>query len=170
MHSIATMAKSNPEPTAAERLASAMRTKGVKNVDLATYADVTPGAVSQWVKGRRPVPANKARAVAEFVGVQPEQISLKYGEISEQRGVYDLDAQPSETHDPLSLDKTINRIESDIDALRMAFGVLAGVMVAHRPAEAADVAKALRKHLSARFARQGFVHELLELLKAGTER
>jgi hypothetical protein len=38
------------------QLRTALDTAGLRNIDLARLADVTPHAVSHWLAGRRPVP------------------------------------------------------------------------------------------------------------------
>jgi hypothetical protein len=42
---------------------------------------------------------------------------------------------------------------------------MVSVMASHRPAEGADVAKALRKHVPAKFVGQGYIAELLKALE-----
>lgn len=61
-------------------------------------------------------------------------------------------------------DLVIARLENDVDSLRYALGAVMTVMAVHRPAEGADVAKALRKHVPAKFVKQGYIAELLAVL------
>ena len=148
-------------PTQQSRaLVAAMKARNLGNVDIANAAGVTPGAVSHWVTGHRPVPPEKAQAVSDLLGIKAETISPRFAAIYTQ-AVPDIAANG----EPSAL--TINRLENGIDAMRLALGVMAGVMLRHRPVEAADVAKTIRKKLPGKFVNQGFVKELLEVLEAG---
>lgn len=154
-----------PIPTAQSRaLQAAMIARHLKNVDVANHAGVTPGAVSHWVTGARPVPIEKVSVVAEYVGVKPEAISDRYGALATQIVPQD-DARQT-----MPIDLTINRLENGMDAMRLAVGILAGVMARHRPIEASDAARTIRKQLSGRYLNQGFVKELLEVLDASAKK
>lgn len=166
MNSIAFMPTKKPAPSKESlALASLMRAKGVKNADLARELNVDAGYVSQWKNGTRPIPAKNAQAVALALGTKPELISTAYAEMPSSNGNLALDIAVTQDEKP-RLDLTINRLENGIDSLRLALGVMAGVMLAHRPAEAADVARSLRKNLKGKFVNQGFVKELLEVLES----
>lgn len=156
--------KKKPEPTQQSRaLAAAMTAKGLKNVDVANHVGVTAGAVSHWVTGGRPVPVEKVSLVAEFVGIKPEVISNRYQAIATQ--IVPLE----DVRKDIPTDLAINRLENGLDAMRLAVGILAGVMVRHRPVEAADAARTIRKQLSGKYLNQGFVKELLEVLDASAK-
>lgn len=62
----------------ARSLTEAMDTAGIKNVDLAKAASVGSNNVAHWRAGRRPVPADRAMAIAALLGVPPERISKAY--------------------------------------------------------------------------------------------
>ncbi|GAP66823.1 putative phage repressor [Mizugakiibacter sediminis] len=120
---------------------------------------VTQGQVSHWTNGRLPVPAARAIKLASVLGIDdPAEISLAYREIAAKA------AAGSAVAEGPAPGLASARVENDIDALRYALAAMVTVMVVHRPAEAADVARALRKHVPAKFVRQGYIHELLKVL------
>lgn len=151
-------------------LASAMAAKGMTNAQVADYMDVSPGFVSQWLTDNRKVPWEKAERLAALLGVQPKQISAKYAQLAAARvaagNVVQLpvkDGEPS----GMRQDLVISRLQNDVDSLRYALSALVAVMASHRPAEGADVARTIRKHVPAKFVNQGFVLELLKALDKG---
>lgn len=152
-------------------LAAAMTTSRLNNVAVAKHMRVSDGLVSQWVTGRRPVPPEKAVRLAAYVGTDPERISAKYAATltAQTHGnVVALPKDDGDDLDPRRLDLIVRRLENDVDSLRYALAAIVTVMTVHRPAEAADVAKMLRKHVPAKFVQQGYVQELLQALeKAG---
>lgn len=168
MNSIATMSnpKKNNGPTAQSlALTAAIRRSKVTQMAVAEVADVTPGLVSQWATGHRPVPAGKARKVAEFLGIKdPSKISAGYGVVAENEGSNVLPLRRPEGEHALRPDLVIARLQNDVDALRYALAALVAVMTVHRPAEAADAVKAIRRSVPAKFRDQGFVHELTAVL------
>jgi len=56
----------------------AMDATRTRNSEVAKRAGVVDNYVSQWRTGRRPIPAGRAPAVAEMLGVPPERISEPY--------------------------------------------------------------------------------------------
>jgi transcriptional regulator with XRE-family HTH domain len=56
----------------------AMDATRVRNHEVAKRAGVADNYVSQWRTGRRPIPAGRAPAVADMLGVSPERISEPY--------------------------------------------------------------------------------------------
>lgn len=56
-------------------------------------------------------------------------------------------------------------VDTELQSLRYAVASLASVMIIHRPIEAMDAARAIRRKVPARFQRQGFLHELLAVLE-----
>lgn len=161
MNSIAYMDK--PKPTAeSNALDAAMRNHGIKNAALARHVKVSDGLVSQWRRGRRPVPAHHAPRVASFIDLQnPGLISAEYAQVrTAQAGNAAVDFATHGTTDDLS----VRRLENAVDSLRYAVSSLITVMVIHRPTEAREAAKAIRKHVPPKFARTGFLAELLQAL------
>lgn len=62
----------------ARTFAEAMDNSGTRNTTVAAHARVGSNNVSQWRTGRRPIPAERAVAIAALVGVAPESISEGY--------------------------------------------------------------------------------------------
>ena len=169
MNSIAFM--TNGPSKQALALAAAMAAGDHSKVAVAEYMGVTPGLVSQWATGRRPIPAERAARLAEFLGIEPKALSTKYEAISAQ--VANSSARTIRLHAPVDderrPDLTIARLENDIDSLRLAVGALVTVMTVHRPAEGEAVAKALRRNVPAKFVKQGYIAELLDVLERGAK-
>ena len=62
----------------ARAFAEAMDSTGTRNITVAAHARVGSNNVSQWRTGRRPIPAERAVAIAALMGVAPERISEGY--------------------------------------------------------------------------------------------
>lgn len=169
MNSIAFM--TNGPSKQALALAAAMNASGHSNVAVAEHMGVSPGLVSQWVTGRRPIPAEKAARLAELVGVEPKALSEKYATVAVQ--VANSAGGGMRLHVPGDErrrdDLVIARLENDIDSLRYALGALVTVMTVHRPAEGEAVAKALRRNVPQKFVKQGYIAELLAVLERGAK-
>lgn len=161
------MSKKRPLTPEEKQMAAKMKAAITGNPDLTEEAvgaqmGVTQGQVSHWTNARLPVPARRALKLASILGIDdPGEISLDYRALAAR-----MAANPSAVSE-IRPDLEISRLQNDIDALRGALAVMAAVMVAHRPAEGAAYARALRKHVPAKFVRQGFVHELIETLEQG---
>lgn len=144
-----------PTPTPHSRaLSAAIRDADRTHEDIAAAIGVTPGAVSAWQTGRKKVPAQRAKPLADYLGnCQPDAISPGYAKFAAQHGgqVVSLPGSPA-----LAPELTQSRVENDIDALRMMVAALVDVMIVHRPAEAQAAARVLRKTVPAKFQRQGF--------------
>lgn len=134
------------------------------NVAVANAIGVTPGAVSQWKQGTRPVPATLADVLGAYLGIDPATICAKYA-ILKAAGAGALPTRVDSTADQRRPDLIIRRLENDVDSLRLALGALAATMRVHRPAEAKDAARAIRRTVPAKFVRQGYIHELLSVLE-----
>lgn len=159
-------------PKEAMALAAAMKDRGASNASVARHMRVSDGLVSQWKTGHRPVPAEHAPRLAKFLGVSdPVQISSAYGRV--QQGVIgnvvplrDYDQATGEERRP---DLITARLENDVDSLRFALAAMVSAITVHRPAEAADVARAIRKHVPGKFVQQGYLRELLQALDKGAQ-
>ena len=161
MNSIAYMDK--PKPTAeSAALDDAMSRHRIQNAALARHVNVSDGLVSQWRRGRRPVPARHAPKVASFVDVQnPALISAEYAQVR----IAQAGNAAVEMGTPgASNDLAIRRLENAVDSLRYAISAMATTAVTHRQAEARDVAKLIRKHVPPKLLRGGFLAELLQAL------
>lgn len=163
MNSIANMAKKTPKPTKESRiLEAAINGSGMTKEAIAAVIGVSPGMVSQWSSGYRPVAPERAAALARAVGLDdPASISHGYAEtVSSGSAALKLDQVDNEA----PTDLAIARLQNDVHALTMAIGSLTAVMVAHRPAEAQAVGAALRRNVPAKFRDQGMIRELLSVL------
>lgn len=170
MNSIAFMPKGPPKEALA--LAAAMKNHGASNAAVAKHMGVSDGLVSQWKIGRRPVAPEHAPRLAKFLGISdPTQISAAYGRVQEGQvgNVVPLRDYAHASGDERRPDLVIARLENDIDSLRFALAAMASVMTVHRPAEAADVARAIRKHVPGKFVQQGYLRELLQALDKGAQ-
>lgn len=170
MNSIAFMSKGPPKEAMA--LAAAMKHHGASNAAVAKHMGVSDGLVSQWKVGHRPVAAEHAPRLAKFLGINdPAQISAAYGRVQqgEVGNVVPLRDYPSTSGDERRTDLVIARLENDIDSLRFALAAMVSAMTVHRPAEAADVARSIRKHVPAKFVQQGYLRELLQALDKGAQ-
>lgn len=157
------MDKPKTKPTAeSSALDAAMNRHHIQNAALARHVKVSDGLVSQWRRGRRPVPARHAPKVAAFVEIQnPGLISAEYAEV---RMAQAGNAVPQPDDSGLMDDLAIRRLENAVDSLRFAISAMATAAVIHRQAEARDVAKLIRKHVPPKFVRSGFLAEMLQAL------
>jgi phage repressor protein C with HTH and peptisase S24 domain len=64
----------------AAELTRALTASGARQRAVAEEIGVDPSNISQWKTGHRPVPADKAPALAALVGTQPELISAAYAD------------------------------------------------------------------------------------------
>lgn len=68
-----------PKSKEAEFLDGAFKVEGaLTQAQAAEKMELTPGAISQWTTGRRPVPLEHAQTLAALLNVPPEQISAAY--------------------------------------------------------------------------------------------
>lgn len=149
----------------AMHLAAAFKRSSKKQKDVAAAVGVSDGLMWQWLHDRRPVPPDKAVRLAQELNTDPRRISAKYAAVSaSEPGNVALLRKENTMDDQRDLGLIIARLENDVDSLRYAMASLIAVMAVHRPAEGADVAKAIRKHVPARFVKQGFLPELLKAL------
>lgn len=145
-------------------LKAAIKNSGLKNAPIAEHLGVSEGLISQWTTGHRPVSPDKAGKLAKLLGVDPSSISPGFASVLAIQD--DSVARLPQLNDkPLRSDLVIARLENDIDALRYAVAALVSTMTIHRPAEAADAARALRRMVPARFRESGLVHELATILE-----
>jgi len=168
-NSIASMKKANPAPSKESlALKSAFEQAKMSQAAVAKHLNVSPGMVWQWIEGARPVAARYAKKLGELLAVEPARISEAYSEIMQQDGSGNVVSIRKASTDERRPDLIARRLENDVDALRFALGAIVSTMVAHRPAEATAVGKALRGSVPARFLDRGFLYELLAVLdKAG---
>lgn len=136
-------------------LRAARKRSGLSQAAVADHLGINASLPSQWETGGRPVPSDKAVAVGQLLGVEPAAISAAYRRLQQQGVVSDGRASTGQGKED-TLDRML--------ALDMAIGVLVAVMAEHRPAEARDVADAIRKKIPAQLREQGLFRELLSTL------
>lgn len=90
------------EIAASAAFAVAWKKSGLSQQYLAEMAGVSPGAVSQWATTRLAIPAERAKRVADLVGVEPETISPSWKAIKAQMGY----SQPQRL-DPLMMAESL---------------------------------------------------------------
>lgn len=134
----------NPKTVEGRAIAEAIARSGLTQAAVAERLDVTPGFISQFATGVRPVPWDKADALADVLAVQPQEISAEYARLMERFG----------TSQVARLDAAI--VESAIAVARKALDLATG--------ETFDVdqspdlfAQALRVALAADLRKQGKV-------------
>lgn len=169
MNSIAFMPKNKQAatPTKESLVITAALADTTKSA-VAKHMGVSDGLIYQWASGRRPVPAHQAPRLAKCLGVSdPAAVSAAYAKV-QQSTIGNVVPMPNaKDADQRRSDLVIARLENDVDSLRFALAAMTAVMKAHRPTEAADAAKTIRRRVPAKFVNQGFLHELLQVLEAG---
>lgn len=145
MNSIAVMKQPKPMPSDESReLKRAIEASGLSKAVIAAHNHVSPGAVSQWADGWRPVPPERAERLAKQLGVDPRKISRRY----------------AATHPPAEGDDAALSVNEEIEAMQYAISALVSSAIHHRPVEAEAVRGALGK-VPLRLRERGLVRELL---------
>ena len=74
--------------TIVENIKSVCKVKGIKNVDIAEYMNVSPGSVSNWFKGVNFLDVENLYKLCLFLGVSLDQIfgvsPIVFGAMTEQ--------------------------------------------------------------------------------------
>lgn len=73
----------NPKTPEGAAITTAITACGVTQAYLADQMDVTPGFISQFASGHRPIPWDKAELLAALLNTAPEQISVEYARLKE---------------------------------------------------------------------------------------
>lgn len=76
----------NPQTREARILTDAIARSEITKAVLAEALEVTPGFVSQFASGHRPVPWQKAEPLAALLGLDPADISVEYRQLLEHFG------------------------------------------------------------------------------------
>ncbi len=76
----------NPKTPEGAALTQAIPASGFTQAQLAEKLDVTPGFISQFASGHRPVPWDKAATLAPLLGLQPNEISADYRRMQDHFG------------------------------------------------------------------------------------
>lgn len=150
---------SSAEQRQARILAAAIANSGLKKKAIAEAARASPAELYQWETGRRPVPPERAAALARALDIDnPADISQGYAEIASSRPRAAMTSDEHPEAEQLAL------LQAEVHALTLALGAITAAMVAHRPTEAQDVAAALRRNVPARHREGGLIQELLRVL------
>lgn len=151
-----------PVPTPESKaIAAAIERLSIARAAIAERMDVSPGMVSQWASGRRPVAAERAPKLAAILGLDPKQISADYRNVEAAQGNVIPIRKTDYAMDTRETSLAIARLENDVHALNLALAALVTVMVNHRPAEAGDVVALIRRRVPAKFRDRGLLGELL---------
>lgn len=158
-------APARPTPTPESKaIAAAIERSSISRAAIAERMDVSPGLVSQWASGRRPVAADRAPKLAAILGLDPKNISAAYRHVESEQGNVIPIRKAEQTMDTRETSLAIARLENDVHALNLALAALVTVMVSHRPAEAADVVAMILRRVPAKFRDKGLLGELLAAL------
>ncbi len=111
---------SNPTTPEAQVLTAAIEAKQISKAKLADALDVTPGTVSQYASGNRPVPWDKAEPLAQRLGIAPASISSAYREIEKHFGGVAPRSQPARL-DPEMLAESIEVLRQVYRNRRLKF-------------------------------------------------
>ncbi|MGE6331832.1 helix-turn-helix domain-containing protein [Stenotrophomonas sp. NPDC077659] len=76
----------NPKTTEGRAIAEAITRSGLTQSVVAERLEVTPSFISQFATGLRPVPWDKAEALADVLGMQPQEISAEYARLMDRFG------------------------------------------------------------------------------------
>jgi len=160
------MSKSSAtEQRHARILAAAITNSGQKKKAIAEAARASAAELYQWETGRRPVPPERAAALARALGIEnPADISPGYAEITSTHGTLAVATRPGPSGNT-QMDLAIANLQNEVHAMALALGAITAVMVAHRPTEARDVAAALRRNVPAKYREVGLIHELVQVLE-----
>lgn len=141
-------------------LGKAIKAAGVSQAQVAEAARLNSDRqISHWVTGVRPLPADHARAVGDYLGVDPKTISAAYRDLV-QREPGSVLAMPGES--VMRPDLVQNRNENDVESLRWFGTLLVDVMFRHQPAAAVDLLDTIQKRAPKKFRDNGFLLELSE--------
>lgn len=148
------------------RLNAAITESQIKPADLARTVGCSPAEIYQWRRALRPVPATVAPKLAAALNVAPEAICAAYAQMLKSGTGTVVPFRPLSDEEQRRPDLVIARLENDIQALRYAVGALVGAMVVHRPAEASEVVRVMRKRIPPRFQEVGLIAELVAMMES----
>jgi DNA-binding transcriptional regulator YdaS (Cro superfamily) len=131
---------------------------------IAEQMGVSPGLVSQWASGKTKVTAKQAPKLAKMLGVEPQTISKEFREFAALQPA-GTKAESCRDGDHRDYGPAVEGLERDVHALGLALGIMATVMVRHRPAEAAEAVAVMRRRVPVEFRETGVVQTLIELLE-----
>ncbi|AWB80081.1 helix-turn-helix domain-containing protein [Stenotrophomonas maltophilia group sp. CASM26] len=76
----------NPKTAEGRAIAEAITRAGLTQALVAERLEVTPSFISQFSTGLRPVPWDKAEALADVLGLQPQEVSAEYARLMDSFG------------------------------------------------------------------------------------
>lgn len=149
--------------TIGTRLRHAMDQKGYSVDDLVRRRVMSRAGVYQWMSDT--VKPDKVRAatvtkVCRVLGINRDWLLHGRGPMADS--ATDQDAAEAQA-------EALKTLQQDVHALRLTLSAMAAVMVSHRPAEAADLVKALKK-LPEDYSQKGLAKALAEVLEPAVER
>lgn len=132
----------NPKTAEGLAITEAVAQAGLTQAAVAELLDVTPGFISQFASGHRPVPWDKAERLADVLRVEPRQISAEYARLMDHFGSSQV----------TRLDEAI--VMSAIGVARKALGLATGDVF--EVEQSPDLfAQALRVAMAAEIRKQG---------------
>lgn len=132
----------NPKTPEGLAITGALAASGHTQAAVAERLDVSPGFISQFASGHRPVPWDKAELLAAVIGSEPHLVSAEYARLREHFQV----SQPSRLNEAIVL----NAIGVARKALGLAIGEKFDVE------QAPDLfAQAIRVALAAEMRKEG---------------
>lgn len=138
--------------------ATIANTPGLTEEIVGNAVGVTQGQISHWSGGRLRVPAERAPALAQALGVDdPGRLSLPFRKL-QAHGVREQPA-PYGTRD-----EEISALRRELDAVRALVVCILTIGATHRPVEAADVVHRIRKQLHPSLAKEATVAETLKTI------
>lgn len=136
-------------------------TDGLTEGIVAEVVGVSPGQISHWSSGRLAVPARRAPALAKALGIDdPGELSVEY---RAQRDQHRKSARGVTLISDSSMEELV-ALRAEVDALRALVVTTLTVGASHRPIEAADVARRIRRHVHPAIARQPTAAEVLDAI------
>ena len=132
-------------------------TPGLTEEIVGTAMGVTQGQISHWSGGRLRVPAERASALAKALNIDdPGKLSIAFRKLQAQA--------VKETPPSYAADDELDALRRELDAVRALIVTMLTVGATHRPIEAADVARRIRKHVHPAIVREAVVSETLKTI------
>lgn len=146
-----------PDSPAPEAIAftAAIHASDMTKAAIAELVGVTPAFVSQWAKGKRPIPAERAAAVAQLLNVDPCTISASYRSWLHSIGTAARDSSPT---------GELAELRRTVEQLKTVALVMATTMARHRPIEARSAAALIRKYATQEQHESGLLPDVLSRL------
>lgn len=152
-------------PLSAEEIRIAARIKaaianipGLTEELVGTALGVTQGQISHWSNGRLRVPADRAADLARVLDIaDPGELSIAFRKLQAQ-GVREPMATYGTPPDVLA------ELRRELDAMKAMVVSMLTTAATHRPIEASDVARRIRRHVHPALIREPVVAETLKTI------